>query len=58
METGAGGGRIEAPGEESPTVARRENRRFLQFTLRQFLLLCALGGVLLCLLDFGAVAWL
>jgi cytohesin len=40
---------LETLGEKSPATARRESRHFFQFTLRQILLLCALVGVLLCL---------
>lgn len=51
METSAdGGGRFAATSQESPAAALQKNRRFFQFTLRQILLLCALVGVLLCLM--------
>ena len=49
-QTNAGGGRVEAIGGQPAAAAGRKQRRFFQFTLRQILLLCALVGVLLCLL--------
>lgn len=50
MATNADGGDcLETFGEKSSAAARRKSRRFFQFTLRQILLLCALVGVLLCL---------
>jgi hypothetical protein len=49
----AAAGRSEAVANPAPSAASPKNRRFLQFTTRQLLLLLALSGVLMAILAPG-----